>query len=149
MLARGGVRDGPPGDGGPSRRDTGGRAGDRKAVTFLAPAFIRIYPLLVLQDTELYRDFTSGRFSPDTLESAVAKTVFISITAWTHGIRTIKMGLTENDVLKEKIAAGPFHPAFGYLVKSEAFYLALLQNCAASAIRGAIRLACTRGTWPT
>jgi len=112
-----------------------------RAVTSLAPAFIRIYPLLVLQDTELYRDFKSGRFSPDTIESAVAKSVFISITAWNHRIRTIKMGLTENDVLKEKIAAGPFHPAFGYLVKSEAFYLALLQNCAASAIRGAIRVA--------
>ncbi len=112
-----------------------------RAVTVLAPAFIRVYPLLVLRDTDLYRDFSSGRFAPDTIESAVAKTVFISITAWTHGIRTIKMGLTENDVLKEKIAAGPFHPAFGYLVKSEAFCLALLHTCAASAIRGAIRLA--------
>jgi hypothetical protein len=112
-----------------------------RAVTTLAPAFIRIYPLLVLQDTELYGDFKSGRFSPDTIESAVAKTVFLSITAWNNRIRTIKMGLTENDVLKEKIAAGPFHPAFGYLVKSEAYCLALLQNCAASAIRGRIRLA--------
>jgi histone acetyltransferase (RNA polymerase elongator complex component) len=111
-----------------------------KAITFLAPAFIRIYPLLVLRDTELYQDFKSGRFSPDTIESAVAKAVFISITAWTHRIRTIKMGLTENDVLKEKIAAGPFHPAFGYLVKSGAFCLALLQTCAASAIRGNILL---------
>jgi len=123
---------------GETPRDIGETA---RAVTALAPAFIRIYPLLVLQDTELYRDFKSGRFSPDTIESAVAKSVFISITAWNNRIRTIKMGLTENDVLKEKIAAGPFHPAFGYLVKSEAFYLALLQNCAAAAIRGGIRLA--------
>ncbi len=112
-----------------------------KAVTSLAPAFIRIYPLLVLRDTELYRDFESGAFSPDTIESALAKAAFISTTAWAHGIRTIKMGLTENDVLKEKIAAGPFHPAFGYLVKSEVFCLALLQKCAASAIRGSVRLA--------
>ncbi len=112
-----------------------------RTVTFLAPAFIRIYPLLVLQDTGLYQDFKSGCFSPDTIESAVAKAVFISVTAWNYRIRTIKMGLTENDVLKEKIAAGPFHPAFGYLVKSEAFCLALLHTCAASAIRGDIRLA--------
>jgi histone acetyltransferase (RNA polymerase elongator complex component) len=111
-----------------------------RAVVSLAPAFIRIYPLLVLRDTELYGDFESGRFSPDTVESAVAKTVFLFTTAWKHRIRTIKMGLTENDVLKEKIAAGPFHPAFGYLVKSEAFYLALMQNCAASAFRGTLRL---------
>jgi histone acetyltransferase (RNA polymerase elongator complex component) len=106
----------------------------------LAPSFIRIYPLLVLHDTDLHQEFASGRFLPDTLESAVAKAVFIYVAAWNSGIATIKMGLTENDVLKEKIAAGPFHPAFGYLVKSEAFCLALLQTCTASEIRGAVRL---------
>ncbi len=106
----------------------------------LAPAFIRIYPLLVLRDTPLYDDFSAGRFVPDALDGAVSKAAFISLTAWRRGIRTIKMGLTENDVLKEKIAAGPFHPAFGYLVKSHAFCLALLQNCAASNIRGIVHL---------
>ena len=117
-------------------------------VAELAPSFIRIYPLLVLHDTDLYREFVGGRFLPDTLESAVAKAVFIYVAAWNSGIRTIKMGLTENDVLKEKIAAGPFHPAFGYLVKSEAFCLALLQTCAASEIRAPFACASIQGTQP-
>ncbi len=73
----------------------------------LAPAFIRIYPLLVIEDTPLCRDFRAGRFSPDTLEAAVAKSAFIYVSAWTHGIKTIKMGLTANDVLAEKVVGRP------------------------------------------
>jgi histone acetyltransferase (RNA polymerase elongator complex component) len=95
----------------------------------LAPSFIRIYPLIVLQDTPLLRLFRDNRFLPDTIEQAVAKSAFIYVSAWKHGIRTIKMGLTENDVLKEMIVAGPYHPAFGYLVKSEAFRLAIEWRC--------------------
>jgi histone acetyltransferase (RNA polymerase elongator complex component) len=111
----------------------------------LAPAFIRIYPLVVVEDTPLCRDFRAGRFSPDTLEAAVAKSAFIYANAWTHGIRTIKMGLTANEVLREKVAAGPFHPAFGYLVKSEAFCLAVLARRALSGLSGGdVRLSVNR-----
>jgi histone acetyltransferase (RNA polymerase elongator complex component) len=95
----------------------------------LAPAFIRIYPLVVLKETPLLRLFREGRFLPDTIEQAVAKSALIYVSAWKHGIRTIKMGLTENDVLKEKVAAGPYHPAFGYLVKSEVLRLAIEERC--------------------
>jgi histone acetyltransferase (RNA polymerase elongator complex component) len=106
------------------------------AVAGLAPAFIRIYPLLVIEDTGLYCQLRKGRFSPDSMESAVAKTAFIFVSAWDHGIKTIKMGLTENEALRRKIAAGPFHPAFGALVKSEAFYLAALRKCRQAGITG-------------
>lgn len=102
----------------------------------LAPAFIRIYPLVVVEDTPLCRDFRAGRFSPDTLEAAVEKSAFIYASTWTHGIKTIKMGLTANDVLREKVAGGPFHPAFGYLVKSEVFYRAVLARRASSGLSG-------------
>jgi hypothetical protein len=114
----------------------------------LAPAFIRIYPLVVVEDTPLWRDFRAGRFSPDTLDAAVAKCAFIYVSAWAHGIRTIKMGLTENEVLREKVAAGPFHPAFGYLVKSEAFCLAVLAARAVSGLSGEARVSVSRRDIP-
>ncbi len=106
-------------------------------ITALTPAFIRIYPLVVIDGTPLCEDFREGRFSPDDLKSAVAKAAFIYVSAWERGIRTIKMGLTENEVLREKMAAGPFHPAFGYLVKSEAFWLAVLARHASSGFAAA------------
>ncbi len=117
-------------------------------VLALAPAFIRIYPLVVIEGTALFGDFAEGRFFPDTLEQAVRKSLFIYVTAWKHGIRTIKMGLTENDVLKEKIVAGPYHPAFGYLVKSEAFRLALEETCHRAGLSGSLLVRLHRNDVP-
>jgi len=102
----------------------------------LEPSLLRIYPLVVLKDTVLFDLFTRGQFAPDTIGQAVRKAAFIYATAWRHGIKVIKMGLTENDVLREKIAEGPFHPAFGYLVKSEAFCVALLERCRMEGLTG-------------
>jgi histone acetyltransferase (RNA polymerase elongator complex component) len=85
------------------------------AMIALAPRFIRIYPLVVIEDTRLFERFTRGDYSPDSLDTAVTKACFVYVSAWSHAIRTIKMGLTENEVIKEKIASGPYHPAFGYL----------------------------------
>jgi hypothetical protein len=38
----------------------------------------------------------------------------------------VKMGLTDNEVIKEQILAGQYHPAYGYMVKARAFYLAIM-----------------------
>jgi histone acetyltransferase (RNA polymerase elongator complex component) len=107
-------------------------------IVSLVPSFIRIYPLVVIKDTPLFRLFEDGQYSPDTIEEAVTKSAFVYTNAWKHKIKTIKMGLTENDVLKKKIAAGPFHPAFGYLVKSEAFRLAMAATCRRAHMTGTV-----------
>ncbi len=115
---------------------------DRTAasVVALAPAFIRIYPLCVIEDTPLFASFRNGDFLPDSLEAAVTKAAYLYVRALDKGIRTIKMGLTDNEVLKHKAAAGPYHPAFGYLVKSEAFYLAVLKACTDNALSGEVQV---------
>ncbi len=118
------------------------------AIIACAPRFIRIYPLVVIRDTPLFDSFRAGEYAPDSMEEAVAKACFVYASAWKHGIRTIKMGLTENEVLREKIAAGPFHPAFGYLVKSEAFRLAVMRVCEASAVRGEVAVSVNEGDIP-
>jgi hypothetical protein len=52
--------------------------------------------------------------------------MFIYLNTLQHEIKTVKMGLTDNEVIKEKIIGGYYHPAFGFLVKSEAFYRAVM-----------------------
>jgi histone acetyltransferase (RNA polymerase elongator complex component) len=108
------------------------------AIISLAPSFIRIYPLLVIEETLLFEQFSLGSFVPDALDEAVAKASFIYASAWAHGIGTIKMGLTENAALRARIAAGPFHPAFGYLVKSEAFRRAVSNKCEELGVMGKV-----------
>lgn len=111
-----------------------------RAISTLTPAFIRIYPLVVIEETPLLGWFDSGSFVPDTLDEAVAKAAFVYASAWAEGIRTIKIGLTENKGLKARIAAGPYHPAFGYLAKSEAFCVAVTNKCERSGIRRDVHL---------
>jgi histone acetyltransferase (RNA polymerase elongator complex component) len=110
------------------------------ALIRLAPSFLRIYPLLVIEGTELAERYKKGDFLPETQQAAVAKTAFIYVSMLKHRIRTIKMGLTENEVLKKTILAGPYHPAFGYLVKSELFCLAILKTADAAGITGRVRI---------
>lgn len=48
----------------------------------------------------------------------------------------MKMGLTDNEVIKENIVAGQYHPAYGYMVKSRAFYLAIMAKLRALSVTG-------------
>ncbi len=106
----------------------------------LKPAFMRIYPLVVLRGTFLHEAFLKNEFSPLSLQEAVQRALFIYLHAEAASIKVIKMGLTDNEFLKGEIVAGPYHPAFGYLVRSEAFYLAVLKVCKERGLAGSVTL---------
>jgi histone acetyltransferase (RNA polymerase elongator complex component) len=106
----------------------------------LKPAFLRIYPLVVLRNTPLYPEFEQGRFVPLDLDEAVVRALLIYLHAEHVGTKVIKMGLTSNEFLKDEIIAGPYHPAFGYLVRAHAFYLAITRTCRTGNISGQITL---------
>jgi histone acetyltransferase (RNA polymerase elongator complex component) len=114
----------------------------------LAPSFIRIYPLVVIEETPLFDQFRSGAYVPDTLETAVTKAAYVYSSAWAHGIATIKMGLTENEALRSRIAAGPYHPALGDLVKSETYRLALENKCGEIGAKGGVSVRIYPGDTP-
>jgi histone acetyltransferase (RNA polymerase elongator complex component) len=114
----------------------------------LRPAFMRIYPLVVLRDTLLHAAFRESRFGPLSLREAVLRALFIYLHAEAHAIKVIRMGLTDSEVLKDEIVAGPYHPAFGYLVRSEAFYLAITRICKEHGLSGQITLLLNRKDVP-
>lgn len=91
-----------------------------KKVVALKPDIARIYPLLVIKGTPLENMFRNGEFSPITLEEAIAQTAYVYEQLSQHGITVIRMGLqADEELCKEgSIVAGPFHPAFGELVKA-------------------------------
>lgn len=85
----------------------------------LAPDFVRIYPTLVLRDTRLAHWQSSGSYAPLSLEEAVEWSAAALELFQAGGIPVIRMGLhPDPELLKPGvILGGPFHPAFGYLVK--------------------------------
>ncbi|OPY73491.1 MAG: Oxygen-independent coproporphyrinogen-III oxidase 1 [Syntrophorhabdus sp. PtaU1.Bin002] len=104
----------------------------------LAPSYIRIYPLVVIAGTPLADTFAAKKFEPISFEDAVKRTVFLYLTALKAGIRTVKMGLTDNEVIKERIIGGSYHPAFGSIVKSTAFYLAVMAKLDEHSLQGGV-----------
>ncbi len=89
----------------------------------MQPACARIYPTLVLRDTELYRRWQEGSYQPQGLEEAVALCAELYQMFQNQGIPVIRMGLmaSEEICMDGAVAAGPCHPAFGELVQSRIF----------------------------
>jgi histone acetyltransferase (RNA polymerase elongator complex component) len=83
--------------------------------------FARIYPVVVLKDTELERMFREGRYRPLTTEEAVSICKELVTVLEEASIRVIRIGLQENRTGNGDTPswiAGPHHPAFGHLVRA-------------------------------
>ncbi len=104
-----------------------GLPGDTQGVFFesmgkaieIEPDFLRIYPTLVLNGTDLADSFRNGIYSPLSLDEALTWIVPAFDLALRAGIPVIRMGLQPDAALEKPgvILAGPYHPAFGCLVK--------------------------------
>ena len=90
----------------------------RKAIA-LSPDFLRIYPALVLEGTILADSFKNGGYTPLSLDEAVTWLAPAYDEALRAGIPVIRMGLHPDPALEKPgvILAGPYHPAFGHLVR--------------------------------
>jgi histone acetyltransferase (RNA polymerase elongator complex component) len=87
----------------------------------LLPAFLRIYPTLVITGTPLANLYRSGSYAPMSLDAAVVVCKVMLHKAAVAGIPVIRLGLQPTDELQTPgvVLAGPFHPAFRQLVESE------------------------------
>ncbi len=112
-----------PGDDEVRLLETGRRVAD------LDPAFVRIYPTLVLDGSPLAMWFRAERYRPLTLDKAVDLSMKVYRFFRQRGIPVIRTGLQASEDLAagRGVVAGPFHPAFGHLVQS-ACYLAAVRE---------------------
>ena len=92
-------------------------------VIALAPDMARIYPALVIRGTGLARLFQKGRYRPLKLDQAVEWCVESCMRLEKAEIPVIRMGLMSSPTLTEpwEMLAGPWHPAFGFLVRSSIY----------------------------
>jgi len=89
-------------------------------VVALQPDMARLYPALVIEGTGLARMLAAGTYRPLTLEEAICRCANATRQLETSGIPVIRIGLMSSPSLLEpgRIVAGPWHPAFGFLVRS-------------------------------
>lgn len=96
----------------------------------LDPYCIRIYPALVIKDTELERMYTEGAYQPLTLDEAIRLTAMAVKKFEKQKLNVIRVGLQKTDLidLGASVIAGPFHPAFGEMVWSKIFADGILEQ---------------------
>lgn len=86
----------------------------------LGADFLRIYPTVVFEGTVLAKLYRRGDYRPWSLDEAVAVCAEMWRRCSREGMPVIRMGLQNSPELAKgrTILAGPWHPAFGQLVRS-------------------------------
>jgi len=86
----------------------------------LGASCTRIYPTLVIRDTQLEKMYLAGKYIPLTLDEAVETTALLAGIFEEAGIKILRIGLHPSEGLLggESLVAGPFHVAFGELVST-------------------------------
>lgn len=90
----------------------------------LKPDIVRIYPTIVIRGTYLHTMYERGEYVPPSLDETVSLCAKLMERYDSAGIKVIRIGLQSSDNIADdgEIAAGPYHPAFGQLVKSKLAY---------------------------
>ena len=99
-----------------------------KELIKLKPKIVRIYPVLVIKDTELAEEYEKGEYTPLTVGQAVERCKDIVAMFNKNKINIIRIGLQNTEEItdpsseKSSVVAGPYHPAFRQLVESSMWY---------------------------
>ena len=90
----------------------------------LNPSMARLYPALVIEGTALADLYRTKKYRPLTLQDAIRICGNACRRLEEKGIPVIRMGLMSSPSLLERgrILDGPWHPAFGFLVRSFLFH---------------------------
>lgn len=93
------------------------------AVVKLKPDFVRIYPVLVIENTELADQYRSGAYKPLSTEQAITYCAFLKEWFEEHNIEVIRTGLQSSEELDSgnSLISGPYEPAMGELVVNEQY----------------------------
>lgn len=105
-----------------------------KDLAKLKPKIIRLYPVLVIKNTELEEEYKSGVYEPVTINQAVE--VCKELEQFFDGkkIKVIRIGLQNTDLIsnpenvESEVVAGPYHEAFGQLVEDSIWYDKILNK---------------------
>ena len=105
-----------------------------KQLIKLKPKMVRIYPVLVIKNTKLEKDYNNGKYKPLTVTQAVEVCKELVKLFTKKNIEVIRIGLQPTDTItdpeneKSEVVAGSFHPAFRQLVESGMWYDVIVEK---------------------
>ena len=97
-----------------------------KKIIEIKPQTVRIYPTIVLKDTDLAALYADNIYKPQTLDEAINLASKLYIMFTDNGIKVIRLGLHSID--ENAFIAGPWHPAFSELCQSDCMLKGVLKE---------------------
>jgi histone acetyltransferase (RNA polymerase elongator complex component) len=99
-----------------------------EGILSLSPLTVRVHPTLVIKDTPLAKLYIEGHYTPLELNEAIDICKKLVVQFENGGIKVIRIGLQGSISLENRgtIIAGPYHPAFGQMVRGAIFLDALV-----------------------
>ena len=100
----------------------------------LKPKMVRIYPVLVVKNTKLEKEYVNGEYSPLTVVQAVETCKELVKMFNKKKIDVIRIGLQNTEEITDpnqkgsEVIAGPYHPAFRQLVESGLWYDTIVEK---------------------
>ena len=105
-----------------------------KDLAKLKPRMVRLYPVLVIKNTQLEKDYNNGEYEPLVVNQAVERCKELYYFFNKKKICVIRMGLQNTDIISDpskaesEVVAGPYHEAFGQLVEDSIWYDSILDR---------------------
>ena len=102
----------------------------KTAESFIAlkPDTVRIYPTVIMKNTDLADFYNSGKFVPYTLDESVELCSRLILMFERKGISIIRLGLHYSDSLVDDSLGDNYHPAFKELCESKIFYNSFIEQ---------------------
>ncbi|MEE0722131.1 MAG: radical SAM protein [Caecibacter sp.] len=94
-----------------------------EAICQLSPDMARIYPVVVIADTELAARYKDGTYTPLTIHEGVRRATYMKEHFLKAGIHVIRTGLQATEDLDDpsQVLAGAYTPALGELVDTQRY----------------------------
>lgn len=95
-----------------------------KKVVEINPQNVRVYPTLIIKDTEMEKMYHRGQYKVLSLEEAIKRCRKICSMFYINNINIIRVGLQPSEDLRNGGVSveGAFHPAFRELVDGEIYF---------------------------
>ncbi len=87
----------------------------------LSPQEVRIYPVVILDNTKLGRLYQSGEYVPYSLDTATDICADLLDMFEESGIKVIKLGLHASEMVEGEMLGGLYHPALRELCEAKRF----------------------------
>lgn len=102
-----------------------------KIMLKLKPGLARIYPILVVRNTNLEQEWKKGEYEPLTMTQAVERCKELVYASYKTKVSNICVGIPNEGKIFEgdkKIVAGPFHSELAQMVESSIWYDSVVKN---------------------